>query len=170
MLTLSLAAVARGEVEIREVLPADDPRWEDTGLAPLEPLQVDLRAFSVGEGVLVRGQLRTRLQLECRRCLTTVDTPVETTVDVLYEELKSEEEEQELSGEVYPLPARGDTVDLWPALREQLLLNVPVYVVCQESCRGLCPQCGTDLNQTTCSCVPERAASPWSALKDVKFD
>ena len=57
-----------------------------------------------------------------------------------------------------------------PVLREQLLLRVPAYVVCREECRGLCPQCGANLNETTCACEPEQAASPWDALKKLKFD
>jgi uncharacterized protein len=55
-------------------------------------------------------------------------------------------------------------------VREQLLLRLPDFVVCTEACRGICPQCGQDLNAATCDCVPEKAESPWDVLKNVKFD
>lgn len=170
MLNLSLTAVSRGEVEIRGEVSPEDPIWEDTDLALQEPLAVELEARSVGEGVLVRGRIRALLRLECRRCLKELVHEVDDPVDLLFEPIRDEEEELALSGEVYPLPARGDDLDLRPALREQLLLRVPDHVVCDESCRGLCPQCGADLNQTACSCVPEKGASPWDALKNLKFD
>jgi uncharacterized protein len=170
MLNLSLTAIARGAVTVEGEIPPDDPVWEGTDLALAEPLRVELRAHSVGEGLLVRGTMRTRLRLECRRCLAPVEQEIDDEVDLLFEPMADEEEEVALSGEVYPLPPRGDQIDLRPALREQLLLRVPDYVVCDEECRGLCPQCGTDLNRATCSCVPETGPSPWDALAKLKFD
>lgn len=169
MLNLSLTAVSRGEVQLRGEVPPDDPMWSEADPVLEEPLEVDLTARSVGEGVLVRGRLRTRLGLECRRCLGEVQTEVDETVDLLYEPLAGEEEE-ELAGEVYSLPERGDTLDLAPAIREQLLLRVPNYVVCREACRGLCPRCGGNLNETTCECEPEPEPDPWAALRNLKFD
>jgi uncharacterized protein len=169
MPTLNLAAVSRGEVDVRDEVAPDDPLWEGTGLALREPLRVELRANPVGEGILLRGRMATELQLECRRCLKEVPTPVDVHVDLLFEP-QEKVEEDELEGEVYPIPPRGSELDLGPALREQLLLQVPHYVVCDAACRGLCPQCGADLNQTTCSCVPPEGASPWDALNQLKFD
>ena len=170
MLNLSLTAVARGEVPIRgEILP-DDPMWEGSGINLQRPLRVDLVARSVGQGVLVRGTFQTELDRECRRCLTPVSVTAEDSVDMLFEPLDDLEAAEELGGEVYELPARGDDLDLRPALREQILLRVPHYVVCSDDCRGLCPHCGTDLNQSACACAPVTEASSWDALKQIKFD
>lgn len=169
MPTLSLAAVSRGEVDVRDEVAPDDPLWDATGLDLQEPLRVELRAQQVGDGVLVRGRISTRVVLECRRCLKEVSTEVDGPVDMLYEPLERVDED-ELGGEVYPIPSRTDELDLGPALREQLLLQVPSFVVCEEACRGLCAQCGANLNETTCACVPEESGSPWDALKKLKFD
>lgn len=166
---LSLAAVARGETRVEGAISPEDPLWDRSGFELAEPLRVDLRAQSVGEGVLVRGRIHARLGLECRRCLAPVAVEVADEVTLLYEPL-AEGEEEELDGEVYPLPGRGDTLDLKPALREELILRVPDFVVCSETCRGLCPSCGANLNETTCECVPAAESSPWSALKNLKFD
>jgi uncharacterized protein len=169
MLNLSLAAVAREPVRIREEVPLDDPLWEGVGFTLRAPLVLDLEARPVGEGVLVRGRFEAQVDTECRRCLEPVPLRVEDTVDLLYEPL-SGEEEQELGGEVYPLPLRGDDLDLGPALREQVLLRMPAFVVCSEVCEGLCPQCGVNRNEKTCGCVLDTSGSPWDALKDIKFD
>lgn len=168
MLKVSLSALDRGEVNVREQVASDDPMWEGSGLTLAQPLDVDLAARSVGEGVLVRGRLRTTVRLACRRCLVPVEREVDDIVDLLYEPLGPDDEEAE--GEVYPLPARGDELDLRDAVREQLLLRAPEFALCSEECRGLCPSCGTDRNTGECDCVPEQAASPWAALKNVKFD
>jgi uncharacterized protein len=168
MLNVSLTALDRGEVVVREQIPTDDPMWEGSGVTLASPLDVDLTARQVGDGVFVRGRLRTTVRQACRRCLSTVEQPVDDVVDMLFDTLGEDEEEAE--GEVYPLPARGGTLDLRDAVREQLLLRAPEFVLCREECRGLCPQCGTDLNQGECDCAPEKAESPWDALKNVKFD
>ncbi|HSU12581.1 DUF177 domain-containing protein [Longimicrobium sp.] len=169
MLHLNLAAVDRGEVSLREQVPPDHPMWNDTGVELTEPLEVDLTANSVGEGVLVRGTLRTKVRMSCRRCLEPVDSEVDEHVDLLFAPPMADGEDVD-DGEVYPLPARGDDLDLTGAVREQVLLQAPQFTLCREDCRGLCPTCGRDLNQGSCECVPDAAPGPWDALKNVKFD
>jgi uncharacterized protein len=168
MLNVSLKALERGEVAIREQVAPDDALWEGAGVTLSRPLEVELAARSVGEGVLVRGRLRTAVRLACRRCLTQVEREIDDTVDLLFEPI--EDGEDDADGEVYPLPPRGDTLDLGDAVREQLLLRAPAFALCTEACRGLCARCGADLNQGECDCVPEAAESPWDALRNVKFD
>ena len=169
MLHLSLTAVDRGEARLKEQVPPDHAMWEGTGVELAAPLDVDLTANGVGEGVLVRGTLATTVRTACRRCLEPVEQEVREHVDLLFAPPAEGEDEVD-DGEVYPLPARGDDLDLTDAVREQVLLQVPQFTLCREECRGLCPTCGADLNAAACECVPEQAASPWDALKDVKFD
>lgn len=169
MPNLSLTDVARGPVRIKDSIPADDPIWNEAEFSLREPLALDLEARSVGEGVYVRGRMRTRLQLSCRRCIEPLDLPVDEEVDLYYEPLEGREAE-EWGGDVYPLPARATEVDLTPALYEHMVLNVPIFVVCREECKGLCAQCGGNLNETSCDCTPEEAEGPWDALKKLKFD
>lgn len=168
MLKVSLTALDRGEVHVREQVAPDDVMWEGTGLTLAAPLDVDLAARSVGEGVFLRGRLRTRVRLACRRCLTSVEQEIDDVVDLFFEPLGPDDADAE--GEVYLLPERGDELDLREAVREQVLLREPKFGLCSEACRGLCPQCGADRNTGQCDCAPESAASPWDALKNVKFD
>ncbi|HEX8903626.1 MAG TPA: DUF177 domain-containing protein [Longimicrobiaceae bacterium] len=169
MLHLNLAGVDRGEVELREQVPPDHPMWEGSGVELTEPLEVDLTARSVGDGVLVRGTLRTTVRQVCRRCLVPVEQEVDEHVDLLF--VSPAEDAEDLDdGEVYLLPTRGDDLNLTDAVREQVLLQAPEFTLCREECRGLCPTCGKDLNEGACECVPEQAPSPWDALKNVEFD
>lgn len=167
MLKLNLAEVERGEAHLRESVPPDASPWDDLGIELSAPLEVDLRARSVGEGIFVRGTLRTTVRRACRRCLKEVEVDVDETVDLLYEPPSDEAPED---GEVYPLPDRGTELDLGDAVREHLLLRVPQFALCEEACRGLCPQCGANLNETSCDCEPEEAPSPWDALRKLKLD
>ncbi len=169
MLKLSLGAVSRGEVRVRDDVPPDHPMWDGLQVSLAGPLHVDLTARGVGEGVFLRGTVRGKLRLPCRRCLAETEHELDEAVDFLFDEIRADEEE-EMEGEVYPLPERGDELDLADAVREQVLLRVPQYVLCREECRGLCPRCGADLNDAPCGCGPEEEDSPWVALKTIKFD
>jgi uncharacterized protein len=70
--------------------------------------------------------------------------------------------------EIYPLPAKGNELDLIPALREHLMLAVPEFAICSDTCKGLCPTCGANLNETTCSCEPQTVDNRWAALLQLK--
>ena len=52
-----------------------------------------------------------------------------------------------------------------PAVREQIMLAVPEFVICRETCRGLCPRCGTNLNESDCGCSEPQVDGRWAALK-----
>lgn len=168
MLKVNLAGLDRDEARLERTVSADDPFWTGMGVRPAEPLEVDLVARSVGDGVLVRGRLETAVAAECRRCLTPVVRPVRADVDLLFATLGPDEEG--MDAEVYPLPARGTELDVSAAVREQILLQVPEYALCREGCRGLCASCGANLNEGACGCVAEPRATPWDALKQARFD
>jgi len=169
MLNLSLAAVFKGGESAKWEIPADDPLWEGADIALSGPVRVEVEARPIGDGVLVRGRIRAATGSTCRRCVAPVVAPIDAEIDLLFEELKGDEKD-ELAGEVYPLPERGDELELSEPLREQFLLHVPDFVLCDEACRGLCPQCGADLNKSGCDCVPAPQAGPWDALKNIKFE
>jgi uncharacterized protein len=169
MLKLSLAAVERGEVRLQEEIPADAPIWEGF-VAPLRgPARVDLVARPVGSGgVLVSGEVEAELEYACRRCLAPVRRSARVAVEMYFR--PAEESGDEDDAESYLLPPGVAEVSLADAVREQLLLEVPEFVECSETCRGLCPSCGVDLNRGECSCEPERDPGPWDALRKLKFD
>ena len=63
----------------------------------------------------------------------------------------------------------GKEIDLQPAVREQILLSVPPPPLCREDCKGLCPQCGKDLNEGECGCDRTVLDPRWAALKGIQL-
>jgi len=123
------------------------------------------------EDIRLVGEFSTSLELSCARCLEPVTQDVERTFDLLYrpqgadagiEEAPVAEAEAEIS--YYT----GDGLLLEDVLREQMLLAVPLKVICREECRGLCPHCGKNLNHEQCSCAGSASDPRWSPLKDLK--
>jgi uncharacterized protein len=121
--------------------------------------------------VQVDGELRGRLVLPCQRCLEPATVPVEIRLHKIYTAAADRKDRDAAldDEDVDYAHHDGETVDLWPVLREDLILAVPITVLCQEDCRGLCPSCGIDRNRTSCNCQPELAQSPFTALRSIKL-
>jgi uncharacterized protein len=101
------------------------------------------------------------LRLPCRRCLADACAHITDDVHLIFAEEGSDETDDP---DVYTLDPRARELDLRPALREQWLLCVPSYVLCQEDCKGLCPTCGAELNAGPCDC-PDAGDARWDALR-----
>ena len=168
MLIVDLGRLAReGRVRIQQDLGPDDPLWSGLQFRFAEPVHVELEAQGVGHDVLVEGRVTGVVGHECRRCLEPVTVRVAENVSMYFQENASEEEVA--AGEVYDLPDKLD-LDVGPAVREQVALAVPQFALCREDCRGLCPKCGTNLNEGDCDCETEEVDDRWAALRRINFE
>jgi len=121
--------------------------------------------------IRVAGELATRLELACARCLEPVVEGVERKFDLLYRPLGADAGREELSvtsAEAEVSYYKGEGLLLEDVLREQVLLAVPLKAICREDCKGLCPQCGISLNTGQCSCAEPVEDARWSALKELR--
>jgi uncharacterized protein len=120
--------------------------------------------------IRVSGDLNTSVELLCARCLEPVVQDVSRKFDLLYRPLGVDAGKEELSvtaTEAEVSYYQGEGLLLEDALREQVLLALPLKVLCREDCKGLCPHCGNNLNQEPCSCEAEEDLR-WAALKDIR--
>lgn len=168
MLRLDLRQLQKKRLTIDETLPPGDVFWAGTALKPVGPFRVRADAQLAGHDVIVRGDVAGRLASSCRRCLEHVEVEVDEEFDLVFRPGLSRVEAEE--AEVYALPEKGDELDLQDAIREQVVLAVPQFVICEETCRGLCPQCGSNLNQTQCDCQSVAVDPRWAALRDMRSE
>lgn len=149
-------------------VPPDDPLWEGQELRLRKPLRVTGSAQRAGADVLVRLRFCGEVVIPCSRCLREVTQQVDDEASLLFRAgVGAKEAEEE---ETYPLPDRGRALDLGTPLREHVLLAVPRYAVCGKACKGLCAQCGADLNEEPCGCRTDEVDERWAALRRVRFD
>jgi uncharacterized protein len=166
-------------VEFREEF---SPGVIDLGpdLQQLTPLRSEGRADLVEEhhgkhkviqDIRLKGKLDTSIEVACARCLEPVVHELKREFELLYRPLGSDAGHEELSvtdAEAEIGYYQGMGLLLEDTLREQVLLAVPLKTVCREECKGLCPQCGKNLNEGPCSCAPPPADPRWSALKEIR--
>ncbi len=143
----------------------------------LEPLRIRIKAFRVKELFEVEGAFQTRVRLTCSRCLKDFDTSLMSKFELTYtKELASitetsVEEEVELRVEdIGLLYFRGEEINLLDGIQEQVVMAFPLRSLCAQTCKGLCTQCGADLNQGDCGCKVEPTTNKFAVLKDLKLN
>ncbi|HLX82586.1 MAG TPA: DUF177 domain-containing protein [Terriglobales bacterium] len=146
----------------------------------LSPLRTEGRADLVEEqhgkhqvvqDIRIKGKLDTSVEVACARCLDPVVHPVDRSFDLLYRPLGIDSGHAELSvtdAEAEIGYYEGTGLLLEDTLREQVLLALPLKSICREDCKGLCPHCGKNLNETQCDCVDEVEDPRWAALKGIR--
>lgn len=182
---IALADVRRGPVRWSEVVSPDDEGLELPEIVSLGPIETKGEVMAVDTDILVRGRLEYVQSLDCDRCLETTDSNLQTDFDYLVRTVEpgspgaaesassksnasAEPDELELSGEqLTTLVVEDDTIDLMGLIQEQILLQVPMKPLCRPDCKGLCGQCGANLNEGSCSCAPPTDPR-WAALADLK--
>jgi len=166
MLRVDLRELAQGRaVETRGELKQDDPVLDGTELRLLRPVAVQGRLQAIGEDRFYwQGTARTVVAGECRRCLTPVETALQLEIGALF----TQDPDAQDDPDSYPVAPDATEIDVTPAVREELVLAAPRFVECRDDCKGICPQCGKDLNAGPCDCAPVTDArwQPLQALKD----
>jgi uncharacterized protein len=126
---------------------------------PDDLVSVDLRLESLTDGIVVLGSIDVPWHGNCRRCLRELSEHARSDVDELYQVVVTNPDAFEIV---------GDQLDLMPMVRELALLDAPESPLCRADCGGLCPTCGINLDEATCSCETPAQSSPWDVLDRLK--
>lgn len=160
--------------EVREYQLHEDIADLDPELKPLTALNGAVELIRTTDGILVRADLFTTVELQCSRCLTAFAMPLRfqieeeflPTIDIL-------------TGARLPQPEDADTatlidahhiLDLTEIVRQGLTLALPMVPICRSACRGLCPSCGQNWNEAECDCVHEELDPRLSVLRELLQD
>lgn len=168
-LDLSELIVRRG---MRVELVVDQPHVEDPDLVFAEPLRGRLTFQNADEMIHIHGGVDSALVVACARCLADVRIPVRLDVSELFsiQEVLHPSLPQEDSGfdttvsSVVHLEQGRPILDLDELLRQLIVAEIPIRTLCDETCAGLCPRCGANLNEGPCGCPPEIGNRPLAGL------
>lgn len=133
----------------------------------VSPVKAHLELTKAYSEIMVTGNVSAELELECSRCLKKYRRIMNEPVNVVYHPLaeigtdRHELKDDEMDMGFY----QGEELDLQELIREQVMLNIQMKPLCDENCKGICSQCGTDLNAGTCSCEAKKVDSRLEILK-----
>lgn len=141
--------------------------WGPADGALEDPVALDLHLDAVVEGILVRGTIGFTLTLACGRCLEPQRTHRDVEVVELFVDPARYEDGDEVD-EGYELLDERTRIDLSTLVRDALLVDLPLRVLCRPDCQGLCPTCGADRNTTDCGHRAGAEPDPrWGVLADL---
>ncbi|MEM7033018.1 MAG: DUF177 domain-containing protein [Chloroflexota bacterium] len=131
-----------------------------------------VKLIKTDKEIFVSGFLNTEVVLPCTRCVKDVNIPVELEIEETFSptidvstgtQIQQNEDADEAT-----LINEQHILDLGEVIRQTLHLNQPVQVLCQETCQGLCQQCGIDLNVENCDCSDDEIDERWAGLLNIK--
>jgi uncharacterized protein len=146
----SLARLLEQPVGSKMSFDIDEPRQKLAEDLFVEFVRGTVEFTRTNRGVLAEGELHSQVQLECARCLEIFSQPIDFYLEAQFGS-SSTKPQRELT---YLIGVKG-ILDLSEALREQILLNLPMRPLCKSNCRGLCVECGKNLNEGPCDCARE---------------
>ena len=168
---LDLAKIRQTETRFDRTFDPSEVEMADDAYRVVAPVHLGFDIYKDKDKFRLVGDVRTELELSCSRCLEPFRFPVQAAFDQRYlpqpdvaADEESEVAEEDLETSFY----RDEQIDLNELLREQFYLALPMKPLCREQCKGLCPQCGTNLNTGTCDCGPVWEDPRLAALKQLK--
>ncbi|MBI5636778.1 MAG: DUF177 domain-containing protein [Nitrospinae bacterium] len=141
---------------------------EGDGVNGVGNVTAELALTKAGEDIFVTGRVEGTVKLQCSRCLAEYGMTLAPAIEAPFfpRAAESPEGEEEDDGDVNFHD--GEKLDLFPVLRDHLLLAIPFKPLCMEECKGLCPKCGADLNTAPCGCTPKEPDARFAALQKLK--
>ena len=130
---------------------------QDEEYAVVAPVHLVMDVHKDRDAYRVTGRVETRLQLECGRCLEPFEVPVDSAFELRYVPATAntgEEDAEVAEDDLTTAYYKDETLDLGELMHEQFVLALPMKPLCSDACKGLCPECGTNLNKRTCECKP----------------
>src|SRR5216684_3065492 len=147
--------------------------FHSTEIKQAQPLEVSGTAELLEGQIRITGAIETKVELVCARCLEPVVEDVSRTFDLFYSPLPKglKPEEARLKEDDVEIGFfDGEGLFLADVLREQVLLALPMKAICRSDCRGLCPNCGANLNHEECRCETHATDPRLAPLARLKQD
>ena len=165
------------KVDFRQIKPegselnfsesAEDLDLAAEGVEFPEPIEVELTATKTGDEIIIQGRLSTTAGMDCSRCLERFELPISSKLQFVIQLLDINAPQDSDDEDFVILPKTIQEYDLAERVREAILLELPLKPLCSESCRGLCPMCGTNLNESECECTPDKTDERWESLRQL---
>ncbi|MBM3779868.1 MAG: DUF177 domain-containing protein [Acidimicrobiia bacterium] len=168
---LDLTRIRRAEERVERTLDPAVLVSEGDAYRVVTPVQLACDVRRDGHRFRLTGRVQGGLELTCSRCLEPFPWPVVMAFDHRYlpaDEAEADSEVEVADDDLDTSYYRDDRIDLGELVREQFYLSLPMKPLCSEECRGLCPQCGTNLNTTTCACRTGWVDPRMAPLRDLQ--
>ena len=130
-----------------------------------EPLKVSGSVSNNGKSLILRARAEGSMITNCARCMKEITVPVSFSID---ENLARED--ADISEDEDIILFSDTTIEIDDIILDNFLMSTDGKYLCKDDCKGLCPECGKDLNEGDCDCNKENIDPRWAALLDIMKD
>ncbi|ERI92876.1 putative ACR [Clostridiales bacterium oral taxon 876 str. F0540] len=158
-----VADLIRKKVSKKKVhLVYDEEDFYDDGekIEFLKPITLEGELHLTGDIITLDGKIITEISLPCSRCLVNFSHNIDIQI---HEEFSTNLDNKD--DEIIFIDS--DTIDITNIVRSNIILSLPIKKLCDEDCKGLCQNCGVNLNETSCSCQKDDIDPRFAKLKDL---
>ena len=172
---LSVKEMELRKIRFDETFEPGQIEFASENLEQVSPLRAEGSAEllkNTGGEVRLRGRYTVEFSAPCDRCLVNARYPLDAGFDLFYQPVAAIARDEEIEideGEAEIGFYEGGGLELEDVLREQILLALPMQRVCSEDCKGICPVCGKNRNQSACDCNPHTVDDRWGALRNLEI-
>ena len=166
MVKLNISGYSEGLSTEKRTIQSSDVDLNDQEF--YHPIDLLFNINKIGSEVFLQARINTLVALVCDRCLAEYKYALNEIVNIVCtidNNLITDDED-----DIYFISEATHEINIADSIRDALILNIPQKKLCNEKCKGLCAQCGVNLNEKTCNCTSEKIDPRWEALKKIKFN
>ncbi|GAB4442492.1 MAG: DUF177 domain-containing protein [bacterium] len=134
------------------------------------PFSVNVHLKRIADDIDVSGKISVNITFDCDRCCEVSSRVVTENFHLILMPKKEEVVEiieEEIEDDIELSYYEGEEINLSDYIKEALFLALPIKLLCKEDCKGICPNCGANLNKEKCSCSKVASkGSPFDILKN----
>lgn len=155
-------------VTVKDELSLDDINYNEILFGFNDPVSFDAQITNTGAGLVLDGELSASIRTDCSRCLEPFVFRLNTDIEGFF---TTQTKAIDLPEDQEWEPIHDEAIDLLPSIISAIVVELPIAPIHDQSCKGICPECGCDLNVSTCSCESaNRSAGPFEALRSLLKD
>jgi len=163
---LNISSYSEGLTTEKRTIQSSDVELTDQEF--YHPIDLLFNINKVSSEVFIKAKISTKVDLVCDRCLVNYVYKLNEMVNIICttdSNLINNDED-----DIYLISEATQEINIADSIRESLILTIPQKKLCKDNCKGLCVQCGVNLNEEMCNCKSEKIDPRWEALKKIKFN
>jgi uncharacterized protein len=159
---IAIRDLSEGINELEEEIPSDNYNLPESDFYP-DPLFLKIFVDRIDDLFRFKISVETEAVFYCDRCLDTYKSKFDETIEQLYQLGHSELD----SDEIEILPENSKEIDITKTIHDVFIVNRPMQLLCDQNCKGLCVNCGINLNNKSCDCQDENVDPRLEKLKSL---
>ncbi|MBS4536091.1 DUF177 domain-containing protein [Clostridium sp. D2Q-14] len=151
------------QINLDSTIEINEIETEENNIKLTKPIKINGGIYNTDDGIYLEAKVYFEFETNCSRCLK--ELIVEEEANLQYRIQIEEDEEIPFDEEI--IKASEYTIDLTKPIISSILLSIPMKTICDENCKGICPQCGNDLNEGQCNCEDDNIDPRLAKLKEL---